>query len=344
MSLTTPVSPFNGCPEDESTQTENKQEYDTEYELADHTWQFPSLEVARMLSPKTPKAGVAAAGGLLSLDQYDCVADGPVFQDALNDVVTRLRYDNRPTPKSSDHHDLVVFLNRCVEACHDALDKQQDTPLRQDRWYKGLDLTINGTLATPLGEFVPFKSDTTDELGSSPPGDKTLHWGPLDGESAHRITLLVETEGSWKEAVSKAAGSACRSFGASQVRSFVLVLAFDRISQALRFLIFHHGGVTASEPCNITGPGGLKEALRMFLALAFWSTPVGTGFTPSCINTEYALPADRLGKTYMVAVVDGVLSRSPRVRGRMTLVSRLHLLRNTPTDGGPFRRHVLMAC
>ena len=31
----------------------------------------------------------------------------------------------------------------------------------------------------------------------------------------------------------------------------------------------------------------------MFLALAFWS--VGTGFIPSCTNTEHALPADRSG-------------------------------------------------
>jgi len=335
MSLTTPISPFHGSSEDESysTQTKNKQEYDAEYELTDHTWQFPSLEVARMLSPKKPKAGVEAAGALLPLDQYDCVADGPIFQDTLNDVVSRLRNDNKPAPQSLDHHDLVAFLTRCAAACHHGLDKQHDTPLRQDWWCGDLDFNIN-ILATSLGKPTPSRPDVTDGLGLSPPGDETLYWGPLDSKSAHGITLLVETGGSWKEAVSQATGSARRSFGASQVRSFVLVLAFNRVSQALRFLIFHHGGVAASEPCNIAEPGELKEIVRMFLALAFWNTPVGTGFTPSCIGTKYALPADRFGKTYVVAVADDVLSRSLRVRGRMTLVSRLRLLQNSPTDGG----------
>jgi len=345
MSLTTPITPFDGSSEDESysTRVGDKQECDTAYELADHTWQFPSLEVARMLSPKTPKAGVEAAGALLPLDQYDCVADGPVFQDTLNDVVSRLRNDNEPIPHSLGHHVLAAFLTRCAAACHDAIDKQQNTPLRQDRWYKGLGFTVSGILANSMGESALFESDITDGLVLSPLGDKTLYWGPLDGKSAHGITLLVETEGSWKETICQAAGSARRLFGASQVRSFVLVLAFNRISQALRFLIFHHGGVTASEPCNIIEPGGLKEIVRMFLALAFWSTPVGAGFTPSCIGTEYALPADRLGKTYAVAVADDVLSRSLRFRGRMTLVSRLHLLQNSPTDGGLSQRRVLTA-
>ena len=87
MSLSAQVSPFKGWPESESysTPTGDEQEHDTEHELADPTWQFPSLEVARMLSPKTPKAGVAAPGGLFSLDQYDCVAYGPLFQDTVND-------------------------------------------------------------------------------------------------------------------------------------------------------------------------------------------------------------------------------------------------------------------
>jgi len=346
MMTTTSVSRSNGSSEDgsHSTQTKSKQEYDMEDELASHTWQFSPVEVARMLSPKTPIGGIEVAGGLLSLDQYDCVADGPIFQDTLNNVVTRLRNDNKPIPHSLDHHDLVAFLTECVAACHDALDERQVTPLRQDRWFKGLGFTVNDILVTSLGESVPFRSDIADGLGLSPPGDGALHWGPLDGESSHRVVLVVETGGSWKETVSQAAGSARRSFGGSQVRSFVPVLAFNRVSQALRFLIFHHGGVTASEPCSITEPGGSKEAMRMFLALAFWSTPVGTGFTPSFTDTEYALPADCLGKTYMVAVVNEVLSRSPRVCGRMTLVSRLHLLRNSPADGGPFQRHVLTAC
>jgi len=334
MNLTTPSPLFTGSPDDVlySPRTESEPENDTGYELENHTWQFPSSEVARMLSPKKPKAGVEAIDRLL-LDQYDCVADELIFQDTLNDAISRLKSDNESARQSLDHHDLVVFFTRCVETCHDALDDQQSAPLRQDRWFQGLGFTVGGVLATSSGESVPFRLDIADGHGLSPLGDKALCWTPLGDESARRVALLVETDGSWKKTVSQATDSARRLFGASQVRSFVLVLAFNRDSKALRFLIFHHGGITASEPCNITEPGGLKEVVRIFLALAFWSTPVGAGFIPSFAGTEYALPADRFGKTYRLAVVDDVLSRSLRVRGRMTLVSRLRLLQDTPADG-----------
>jgi hypothetical protein len=287
-----------------------------------------------MLSPKKPKPDIEAVGKLLLLDEYECVADGLVFQDTLNDVVTR--FDNKPTSQSLDHRDLAVFLTRCVEACHDALDKQQYAPPRQDRWYKDLQFSVGNSPAAPSGEFVPFKPNIVAGQGLSALGHKTLYRDPLEAKSAHRITLLVETEGSWKVAVSQASDNARRLFGASRIRSFALVLAFNQDSNALRFLIFHHGGLTASEPCNITELGGFTEVVRIFLALAFWSTPVGAKFIPSCTDTKYALPADHLGKNYTLAAVGDVLSRSLRIRGKMTLVSRLHPLQNSPAEGGFF--------
>ena len=149
--------------------------------------------------------------------------------------------------------------------------------------------------------------------------------------------LPVETKGSWKETVSKTSDAARRLFGENRVRSFALALAFDQGEKALRFLIFHHGGLTASEPCKITAPGGLKEIARLFLVLASWSTPGDAGFVRCCTDTEYALPADRLGENYVLVEVDDVLSCSPRVRGRMTLVSRLRLSRKFPTEGELFQ-------
>ena len=41
-----------------------------------------------MLSPKTPKHCLEAAGELLLLGQHGCMVDELAFQDALNDVVT----------------------------------------------------------------------------------------------------------------------------------------------------------------------------------------------------------------------------------------------------------------
>jgi hypothetical protein len=328
-SMTSTFSPY-GCSGHLShhSQTQGQSKNDAVYEIANHTWQFPSLEVARMLSPKTPKPGFEAAEELLPLDRYDCVADGPAFQNALEEVVARLGNDETLTPQSFEHHDLVAFFATCIEACHDALDKQQGAPLRQNRWYG--DFQFTGCSGEP-GPAI------TDEHRFSAEGDEPLRRDPQRGKPTNWLMLPVETKGSWKEAVTKTSDAARRLFGANRVRSFVLALAFDQGEKALRFLIFHHGGLTASEPCKITAPGGLKEIVRLFLVLASWSTPGDAGFVRCCTDTEYALPADQLGENYVLAEVDEVLSCSPRVRGRMTLVSRLRLSRKFPTQGEFFQ-------
>ena len=325
-SMTSTSSPY-GCSEHSShhSQTQGQSKNDAVYEIANHTWQFPSFEVARMLSPKTPKAGFEAAKELLPLDQYDCVVDEPAFQNALEEVVARLGNDEILTSQSFEHHDLVAFFATCIEACHDALDKQQGTPLRQNRWYR--DFQFTGC----SGESEPA---IADEHRFSAEGDELLHRDPRRGKPTNWLMLPVETKGSWKETVSKASDAARCLFGANRVRSFVLALAFDQGEKALRFLIFHHGGLTASEPCKITASGGLKEIVRLFLVLASWSTPGDAGFACCCTNTEYALPADQLGENCVLAEVDEVLSCSPRIRGRMTLVSRLWLSRKIPMEGG----------
>ena len=325
------------------SRTESGPRDDKEYEIAGCTWQFPSIEVARMLSPKKPKPDVKPVGELLSLDQYDCLVDGPVFRDALNHAVSRLKDDNQGTSRLSNSRDLVAFLSRCVDACHDSLDEQPSAPLRHDRWLKDIHFVARDAQATS-GESLPFDPDATAEHESSTLGGRSTRWGPSEGCPARRIILPVEVGCSWERAVSRALDNARNLFGASQTRSFALVLAFNGDSKGLRFLIFYHGGLTASEPCDLRESGGLTEAVRIFLALASWTTSSGVGFIPSCTDTVYALPADHSGKAYMLAAVDGVLSQSLRITGRMTLVARLSLLRSFPTEGGFFQHHVQAAC
>ena len=324
-----------GRSEDSSydSQTRSESKNDAVCEIGNHTWQFPPLYVARMLSAKTPKSLLETAGELLRLDQYDCAVDGPAFQNALDDVARHLKDDAILTSQPFEYHDLVAFLNRCVEACHDALDKQQDTPLRQDRWYKDLRFTIRDVSPTCPGESVsprPLIAGGCIFLK----GDEVLYWNPLLRRRISSLTLPVEVGSSWKEIVCEASEDARRLFGASPMRSFALMLAFDQDEKALRFLIYHHGGITASESCNVTEPGGLKDIGRLFLALVSWTTPGDAGFVPSCTNARYLVPADRLGKDYVVAEVGGLLSWSLRIRGRMGVVSRVHLLQGPPKKGG----------
>ena len=304
---------------------------DAAYGIANHTWQFPPLQVARMLSPKGPKRWLEPAGGLLPLDHYDCIMDELALQNALDDVVMQLENDKILTSQSfTELHDLAGFLTRCIGACHDALDKQPDAPLRQDRWYKDLQFTVKNTSDDSSAS---LQQHITGGHIFSAGGDEMLYRDPLDGKPTDQPTLPVEVGSSWKKIVSRASEDACRLFDASRMRLFALVLGFNRDEKTLRFLIYHHGGLTASWPCSIAYPGGLKEVGRLFLALALWRTPEDAGFIPSYTNTTYVLPADQSGESYTLAAVDCVLSRSPHTRGRMTTVSRLHLLRNSPMEG-----------
>jgi len=127
-------------------QTQRELKHDILYEIANHTWRFPPSEVARILLPKTPKHCLEVAGKFLLLDQHDCTVDELALQDALSDVVTQLEDDGILTSRPFSVHNLTSFLARCVEACHDALDKQQDPPLCQDRWYNNLQSTIGSAL------------------------------------------------------------------------------------------------------------------------------------------------------------------------------------------------------
>jgi hypothetical protein len=281
-----------------------------------------------------PKQGLEAAEDLLPLDRYDCMVDDPTFRSAVDDVVTQLGNDATFASRSFEHHDLAAFFTRCIEVCHDALDKQQGAPIRQDRWYKDLRFTVGNAPADYSRESASPEPATVGERRFSAGGDELLYRDPPGGKPTNRRTLLVETEGSWNQMVSKASDDARCLFGANRVRSFALVLAFNQDERALRFLIFHPGGLTASEPCSITAPGGLEEIARLFLVLASWSTPGDAGFVDCCADTEYVLPADQLGENYVLAEVDDVLSCSPRIRGRMTLVSRLRLSRKFPMEGG----------
>jgi len=286
-----------------------------------------------MLSPKKPKPHTEPTAELLLQHQYDYVVDRPAFQNALEDVVTRLVNDATSISQSFDLHDLAVLLTRCIEACHDALDKQQDIPLRQGRWYGNLQFTVRNAPADRSRKSARRKSLIIGAHRLSGGGNEVLCGDSPEGKPADRLTLPVEAKGSWQETVTHSSDDARCLFNTNKIRSFALVLAFNQDERALRFLIFHHSGLTASEPCNVTTPGGLREVARLFLVLTSWSTPGDAGFVPSCTDTMSAFPADRLGKDYALAASDGVLSWSLRLRGRMTLVSRLRLLQGSSVEG-----------
>lgn len=266
--------------------------------IADQTFSFPSHEFARMLSPKSPNSGVESAEKLVPLHQHDCMVDGQLFREALNEAVARLDIFTPPAAEadeSTSHRGLTEFLTGCVKACHDSLDNRHGFPPRQERWYRELEFTV----------------------------------GNLD-KPPHRFALPVEVGKQWRGMVSRAATYARYVFSASPMQTFALVLAFNRESNMLRFLAFHPGGLTASEEYNLTECDGLKEIMRLFLTLVSWHTAGDAGVVTCCNDNAYLLPADREGTRYVYATIEDTLSRPHCIRGRRTFVHCLRHSANVP--------------
>jgi len=296
------------------------------YEIWDQVWEFPAPMFAKILSPKNPKPGVETAGELLLLDEYDCKIDEPAFLDSLGDIAQGLlqsqHFSTQTGSGESTHYKpLVAFLTDCVSLCHNALDGPS-APSRQDRWYKDLQFTAGKTLVDSIGGSPrPLKPDITGGHGISAVEGQRLWWDPPQGKHSYRLTIPVEVKSNWHDLISQAATYARGLFSADWARTFALVLAFDHKQKELRFLAFHRGGLTASNFCKLTEKSGLKDVVRIFLALMLWSTPSDAGFLTCFSDAECKLPADREGASYISATPVNGLSRSLCVHGGATTAS-----------------------
>jgi hypothetical protein len=302
--------------------------------IANQTFSLPPLELSRALSPKTPKPGVGTPEKLLSIDQYHCRVDGKAFDDALRDTVTQLKTFTLPAVSAEKPAwclNLAEFLTNCVRTCHDALDKREGLPSCQERWYKDLEFAVGRRPAADgVGGTATIKPDVMGGNGMLMLKEEPVYWKPPMGNPAYQIALPVVVNKEWKGMVSQAAIHARSLFGASPMRVFALVLAFNHENNVLRFLIFHHGGLAASEEHNITKADGLKAMARLFLTLAIWRTAEEAGIITCFNDTAHLLPADQEGTRCVSAVVETMLFRSLSVRGRMTHIFRLRLPTSAP--------------
>ena len=316
-------------------------------EIGNQAFTFPSEELARILSPKRLKYSDHSPGELLPLSEYDCTVDEQVFLNALDDVLEQLSpYARAPgSNERSCYSDLVEFLNKTVAACHNSLDNYEghkSIPKRQERCYRDLEFVVARQVEKGVEESYPLKPDITGRLGGSELDGKRLLWKPPADQPANGIVLPVKVKKRWRDLVAQAATYARSLFSQRPTQMFALVLAFNHTANEFRFLVFHRGGLAASDPEFIGNvdnrkgkgkqkdKGHLKGFARLFLTLALWTTAADTGIVPCGNDTTYLLPTDEEGETFVPLTVEKLLFQSLCVRGRMTHV--LLLRHRTQTD------------
>ena len=299
-------------------------------EIGSQTFEFSSLELSRILSPKTLKDGVETGTRLIPISDYNCVVDEDTFDKALRHVVEGLETYNIKSAGSTEESSysvLAPLLTKFVARCHAALDESNDFPPAHKRWYDKLEFVVAKQVADGIEGAAPLKPDIVGAKGTSEHGlgEQRFCWDPQAvAKPCQRVLIPVEVKSDWRELVSQAATYARGLFSAIPMRMFALVLGFDHTKHGLRFLVFHRGGLAASEEYNISQKDGMEHVARLFLTLTLWTTAEEAGFIPCCNETGYLLPADKKEK-YVYAKVEAALFRSLCVRGRMTHVLLLGL-------------------
>ena len=300
----------------------------TQQGITNQIFHFSSSELTRILCPKKPRDGVDTSKNFLHIEDYRCEVDEKAFEDALRQVVGRAKTFTRTSHSDERgyYRSLATFLTRCVKECHNALDMGKVFPNRRDRWYKDLEFVVGGPAIRGVGGATDLEPEI---MGGAKETRKfkgdLLDWEAPKAKPAYPTMLPVEVKRDWTDMVSRAANYALNAFAASPMRVFTIVLAIERDSNLLRFLIFHRGGLAASQPHSITNAAGMREVARVFLTLALWSTAAEAGFVTCCDDTTYLLPADENGGCYVSAAVGAVAFRSLHIYGHMAQVFLLHL-------------------
>ena len=82
-----------------------------------------------------------------------------------------------------------------------------------------------------------------------------------------RLRIPVEVKSGWSDLVHQAGTHARCLFDANPLRQFAMVLAYNHNDMGLRFLVFHHGGLSSSVRLEPRSQTGRRDILRIFLAI-----------------------------------------------------------------------------
>ena len=281
-----------------------------DHELDGYTWEFDAKRLAKVFLPKIRKFPL----GPHHIDSLYDYIDNPISEEVLHNAVEA--FGNPPTfpttKGESDHYEpLCKVLNKCVEACHKALGDSKG------EYYRGLKFIC---WDKPMEDGCCGEHHLKPDLAGGidlPAKEKIKANGGLywrrPGLNEHELLLPVEVKAGWKDLVRQAGTYARCLFMASPLRKFALVLGYEYVSREIRILVFHHGGLTSSNPLKLDNEGK-EDLLRIFLAILSWKTVVDAGLPLWCNDSDMILPGDQSVR------VKKVLHNSLTIRGRCSRV------------------------
>ncbi|KAF5357438.1 hypothetical protein D9757_013324 [Collybiopsis confluens] len=265
---------------------------DIQHQLGGQTWQFPPDRLAKVLSAKTrpktcPNTPSTHYSTLDSLKNYKCTIESDSHKAAL-EKAQRL-FLSRDTPQYlSTGKNEVEHYQGVVNLLNDGLDSCRRSGL-------GTGETIFSELmfwawAKPVGDkddgARAIAPDVAGALGTEEPTE--LFWSPKPGKRGLKIP--VEVKKSWFRLVKQAGTCARALFSAHPLRQFVLVIGYNHAEYAMRFLVFHRGGLTASTPLLLDTKTGQNDFILLLSAILTWKTPQDAGFPAWCNENQIFLP------------------------------------------------------
>ncbi|KAH8795200.1 hypothetical protein DL96DRAFT_1723412 [Flagelloscypha sp. PMI_526] len=314
--------------EDEMTdETEDDTADETEDDITDElegqVFQFDSEKICSMLSPKRLtaewKAKMESNRDLTEnkcehplLTDFTCLYDTPTVHNALQEL-SDVPFDYPPfANERASYEPLCKFLNSSIAECNSP---------KSERWFSRLRFYINDkptrdAMDTASPDIVGLNDESLDH------GNFHCTWGDpnrhseIESCSTHRIHFSVGIDSMPRDLLRKCTSYARAGRSAAPERLWRIVFSFDQDANLFRFLIFHNGGLSASQAMNLKEVEGRKQVQQMLFAMILWQDAEDAGYPCFTNGSEMALPGN------IFATIQETLWYSTSTCGRGTHVLR----------------------
>ncbi|KAJ3784708.1 hypothetical protein GGU10DRAFT_314422 [Lentinula aff. detonsa] len=303
-------------------------------ELNGQTWEFDYKPLAQALSAKTRKSSAPPVGPeqVDTLENYDFAIDklqsqiDKAYKSFAREKPERLLV-KKERPEREHYQSIIAFMNQGIGSSLARLPKDHKALYGDLKFYVWDKPTKDG-----IEGAQPLKPDGAGVLGFEADELDNLFWSP-PAEGGQQIAIPVEVKGSWSELVLQAATYARCMFSASPLRQFVPVIGYKQNEHSLRFLVFHRGGCTSSEPLDLDEPDGQKGFIHLLVSILTWRTRADAGFPAWCNDAQVCLPRRKAGDSSPLTVdIDRILHYSVCVRGRAPRVFRIRVPASVPGE------------